>query len=111
MSPGYIIDYTETRYHVTISYNKTWNARMKALMKIFGDWESSYETLPQYLEALKSSNPGNVTATYFDRMSYRMVQFRHVFRAFGPFIEGFLYYRPFPALTVHICMKNIKDVC
>ena len=63
-------------------------------MKIFGDWESSYEILPQYLEALKSSNLGTVTATYFDHMSYRMVQFRRVFWAFGPSIEGFTYYRP-----------------
>jgi len=73
MTLGYIIDYIEARYHITISYNKTWNARMNALMKIFGNWESLYETLPQYLEALKSSNLGTVTATYFDHMSYRMV--------------------------------------
>ena len=88
MTPTYIIDYIEARYCINISYNKAWNARMKALTKIFGDWESSYETLPQYLEALKSSNPGTVTATYFDHMSYRMVQFCRVS------IEGFRYRRP-----------------
>jgi len=72
-TPGYIIDYTEARYHITISYNKAWNARTKALTQIFEEWESSYEILPQYLEALKSSNRGIVTATYFDQISYGIV--------------------------------------
>jgi len=37
MSPSYIIEYIETKYHINIIYNKEWNARMKALMKTFGD--------------------------------------------------------------------------
>jgi len=94
MTPDYIINYIKTRYHITISYNKVWNARTKALKKIFEDWKSSYETLPHYVEALKSSNLDIVTATYFDHMSYRMVRFRRVFWAFGPSIEVFPYYRP-----------------
>ena len=94
MTPVYIIDYIEARYYITILYSKAWNARTKALTKIFGDWKSSYEALLQYLEALKSSVPGNVTVTYFDHMSYRMVRFRRVFWAFGPSIKGFPYCRP-----------------
>jgi len=94
MTPAYIIHYIEAKYHITISHSKAWNVRMKALTKIFGDWESSFETLPQYLEALKSSNPNTITATYFDHMSYRMVRFRRIFWAFGPSIEGFTYYHP-----------------
>ena len=43
---GYIIEYIEAKYHVNIAYNKAWNARMKAVMQIFGDWKLSYETLP-----------------------------------------------------------------
>jgi len=35
MTHDYIIDYIEVRYHITISYSKTWNARTKALTKIF----------------------------------------------------------------------------
>ena len=94
MSPGYIINIIENKYHINITYNMAWNTRTKTLMKIFEDWESSYETLPEYLEALKSSNSGTVTATYFDQISYRMVRFRHVFWAFGPSIKGFPYCRP-----------------
>jgi len=44
-------------------------------------------------------------------MSYRMVRFRRVFWAFEPSIEGFHTVLQFFALTVHICMKNTKNVC
>ena len=50
----YIINYIEIKYYVSITYIKTWNAKTKRLM-IFEDWESSYETLPQYLDVLKQA--------------------------------------------------------
>ena len=56
MSPGYIIEYIEAKYHTNITYSKAWNG------KIFGDWELTYETLPQYLEAMKASNLGAISA-------------------------------------------------
>ncbi|XP_020271030.1 uncharacterized protein LOC109846216 [Asparagus officinalis] len=43
---------------IKISKYKAYDARRKALSKIFGDWEKSYELLPQYLEAIKRNNPG-----------------------------------------------------
>ena len=62
MYPGYIIEYIEAKYHTNITHSKALNGKTKALMKIFGDWESTYETLPQYLEAMKASNPGAISA-------------------------------------------------
>jgi len=56
MLPDFIINYIKNKYHISITYNKIWNVRTKALTKIFRDWESSYETLPQYLDVLKASN-------------------------------------------------------
>jgi len=109
MTPGYIIDYIEVRYHITISYSKAWNARTKTLTKIFEDWESSYETLPQYLEALKSSNLGTITATYLDHMSYRMVRFRRVFWAFGLSIEGFSYCHPILSIDGTYLYRKYKE--
>jgi len=35
MTLGYITDYNKARYHITISYNKVWDARTKALTQIF----------------------------------------------------------------------------
>ena len=75
MSPGYIIEYIEAKYYIDIAYNTTWNARMKALTKIFEDWKASYETLSQYLDALKASNLGTVIVAYYNPYSLGMIQF------------------------------------
>jgi len=92
MSPDYILNVIENKYHINILYNKVWNTRMKALTKIFGDWESSYETPSQYLNALKSSYPGKITAHYCEGFSFGLVRFVWVF--FGPSITSFQYCRP-----------------
>jgi len=66
------------------------------LSKIFGDWELSYETLPQYLEAIKNSNLGTLTCLKVEPYALEcgsivsnLVQFSRVFWAFRPSIEGF----------------------
>jgi len=64
------------------------------LTKIFGDRESSYVTLPQYLDAIKTSNSGSTTAHYLTPYTHELVQFHHVFWVFGLSIEGFQYSRP-----------------
>jgi len=91
MTLSYIIEYIEVKYHINITYNKVWNARTKAGTKIFGDWESSYEILLQYLNATKISNSGIVTAHYFEPYAYGMVQFLRICWAFGPSIKFFQY--------------------
>jgi len=63
MSPGFIINYIKNKYHISITYNKAWNTRTKTMTKIFENWESSYETLPQYQDVLKASNPGIILHT------------------------------------------------
>jgi len=45
---------------------------MKALTKIFGDWES-YETLPQNLTALKACSSGAIIVYYYEPYSLRKV--------------------------------------
>jgi len=107
ISPGFIIKYIEGKYHISITYSKAWNARTKALMKIIGDWESSYETLPKYLDVVKASNLGTVTAHYYDHHSHSIVRFWRVFWAFGPSIAGFQYYRLLLSIDgTHLFWKN-----
>jgi len=92
---GNIIAKINDKFHITIAYSKAWHAKTKALSKIFGDWELSYETLPQYLEAFKNSNPDTITclkvepcALEYGLIVPNMVWFSCVFWAFGPSIEG-----------------------
>ncbi|XP_020243111.1 uncharacterized protein LOC109821333 [Asparagus officinalis] len=80
--------------NLDVSYHKCWNARRKAMIKIFGDWDKSYEILPLYLEALKRENPGTVYEVSSDSVDGGERRFTGVFWAFGPCIEGFRYCRP-----------------
>lgn len=82
-------------YHFTISYRKAWKAKQKAMADIFGNWESSYELLPRYLQAMKESNPGtqfHIVSNDIGSSEYE--EFDRVFWAFGPSIRGFKHCRP-----------------
>ncbi|XP_020272023.1 uncharacterized protein LOC109847190 [Asparagus officinalis] len=80
--------------NLDVSYHKCWNARRKAMIKIFGDWDNSYEILPHYLEALKRENPRTVYEVSSDPVDGGERRFTGVFWAFGSCIEGFRYCRP-----------------
>lgn len=47
-----IISHIRAEYEYTPSYRKAWIARIKAVEKVFGNWEESYKQLPKYLLAL-----------------------------------------------------------
>src|SRR3954464_10348135 len=83
------------KLHVSISYKTAWTALTKALAIIFGDWEKSHQTLPQYLEAIVENNPGTVyKITIDDPYTDGTAKFTGVFLSFGPSIEGFYHCRP-----------------
>ena len=45
-------------YRFEPSYRKTWLAKQKAIAQIYGDWDESYNELPQLLLALQAVMPG-----------------------------------------------------
>ncbi|XP_057746173.1 uncharacterized protein LOC130965427 [Arachis stenosperma] len=47
-----VIAEVQSRFNYTVSYRKTWLAKQKAVAKVFGDWEVSYQTLPVWLKAM-----------------------------------------------------------
>ncbi|XP_072079938.1 uncharacterized protein [Arachis hypogaea] len=47
-----VIAEVQSRYNYTVSYRKAWLAKQKAVAKVFGDWEVSYQTLPVWLKAM-----------------------------------------------------------
>ena len=53
LTPANIIAEINDKFHISITYRKAWHVRTKALSNIFGDWELSYENLPQHLKAIK----------------------------------------------------------
>ena len=50
----------KNRFGYSVSYDKAWNGKQKALAKEFGDWEESYNELPRWYQAVQESNPGTI---------------------------------------------------
>jgi len=93
---------TEIKNHLgySISYDKAWNGKQKALAKEFGDWEESYNELPRWYQVVQESNlvtiiqctgPPIVVNGQPDRSYYIM---ERVFWSFGPCIQWFNYCKP-----------------
>ena len=91
----------DARYSFKTSYRKVWLAKQKAIAKVYGDWEESYNDLPRWLQGLQRFMPGSViqllTLPYhvgnFVDHSYQM--FHRLFWTFPPCIEAFKYCKPF----------------
>jgi len=48
----------KNRFVYSVSYEKAWNGKQKALAKEFGDWEESYNELPRWYQFVQESNHG-----------------------------------------------------
>ncbi|XP_076896381.1 uncharacterized protein LOC143549360 [Bidens hawaiensis] len=79
----------------TPSYKKVWLGKQKAIENAFGDWEESYNILPKFMETLKKFNPGTIVEWCILRqIGVEHMEFRCVFWAFDPSINGFKHCRP-----------------
>jgi len=90
----------KNRFGYSVSYDKAWNGKQKALAKEFGDWEESYNELPWWYQAVQESNPNIIiqctgpsvlVSGQPDPSCYIM---ERVFWSFGPCIQGFNYCKP-----------------
>ncbi|XP_022149421.1 uncharacterized protein LOC111017851 [Momordica charantia] len=77
-----------------VNYRRMWQAKRKALIKVFEDWEKSYEELPYWLNALVHYNVD--TRVLWDLIPSNKrgnLIFGRLFWSFGPTIEGFKHCR------------------
>ncbi|XP_015963892.1 uncharacterized protein LOC107487710 [Arachis duranensis] len=51
---------TEGTYGFKPTYRKTWLAKQKAIVQIYGDWEESYAELPRWILGVQSTMEGTV---------------------------------------------------
>ncbi|QHO48072.1 uncharacterized protein DS421_1g02510 [Arachis hypogaea] len=61
-----VIAEVQSKFNYTISYRKAWLAKQRAVEKIFGGWEASYEALPIWFEAMCHREPSAVV--HFETM-------------------------------------------
>nr|XP_025607949.1 uncharacterized protein LOC112701404 [Arachis hypogaea] len=62
-----VIAEVQSKFNYTISYRKAWLAKQKAVEKIFGGWEASYEALPIWFQAMCKKEPSAIV--HFETMS------------------------------------------
>src|SRR3954467_6339649 len=83
------------------SYRKAWLAKQKAIEKVYGNWEESYQQLPRYLAALQLYSPG--TVSILETLPAQSQDgtpledngiFHRLFWAFRPCIVGFGFCKP-----------------
>ena len=55
-----IVNFVKNKYGFVITYKRAWLAKNKAITKVFGDWDKSFEELPRYLQTLMQPNPRTV---------------------------------------------------
>ncbi|CAK8571549.1 unnamed protein product [Lathyrus sativus] len=96
-----IIAHILEKYGYIISYKKAWIAKCKAVESLFGNWETSYNDLPQWLLVMKTFLPGTIidleTLPVISNEGYQLSGkriFHRLFWAFRPCIRGFAYCKP-----------------
>ncbi|CAK8532282.1 unnamed protein product [Lathyrus sativus] len=55
-----IIAHILEKYRYIISYRKAWIAKCKAVELMYGNWETSYNDLPQWILVMKTFLPGTI---------------------------------------------------
>uniref|UniRef100_A0A2N9J030 MULE transposase domain-containing protein n=1 Tax=Fagus sylvatica TaxID=28930 RepID=A0A2N9J030_FAGSY len=58
------------QYDVKVSYYKLWDAKQKAIAKIYGDWVQSYEILPKFMLASQEANPTTVVVKFVKKYGF-----------------------------------------
>ena len=93
---GHLRDFIKAKYYNhKLSYYKIWDVKQKAIAKIFGDWEESYQRLRKLLLAYLDQETG--TRYWYHtipRDEFGDTILHYVFWAFTLCIEGFRHCKP-----------------
>ncbi|XP_050213209.1 uncharacterized protein LOC126664727 [Mercurialis annua] len=87
-------------YGVRPSYERTWNAKEKAIAAVYGGWYDSFAMVQKFMNEMAHVNPGSFwdaegTEVYVDEMLQpNVVTFIRMFWTFYPTIEGFPFCKP-----------------
>nr|XP_025611390.1 uncharacterized protein LOC112704016 [Arachis hypogaea] len=95
-----VIAEVQSKFKYTISYRKAWLAKQRAVEKIFGGWEASYEALPIWFEAMCHREPSAVVhfetmpAYQGDELVGDIRVLHRVFWSYYPCIRAFRHCKP-----------------
>ncbi|KAL6318189.1 hypothetical protein AAG906_035694 [Vitis piasezkii] len=91
-----LLQIVNDKFGYDVHYKRIWETKRKAMLRVFGDWDESYQALSKWMNILKLTNPGIkiVWKTIPLGGIFGNVRFMRVFWTFGPSIEGFKHWRP-----------------
>ncbi|KAL4348875.1 hypothetical protein GQ457_17G014360 [Hibiscus cannabinus] len=87
-------------FHYEPEYKKTWRGKDKAIRKLHGDWDASYNDLPAWINIMQKYNPGTIAdletlPSYMnDRVVQEVRQFHRLFWTFPQCINAFKSCKP-----------------
>ncbi|XP_027367983.1 uncharacterized protein LOC113873840 [Abrus precatorius] len=111
-----VIGEIQSRYGYTITYRKAWMEKQKAIEKVYGQWEASFEALPQWCAAMCDCVRGSVVqldvvdAYRVDELVPNVKIFCQVFWTFGPCIRAFRHCKPLVQVDVTHLYGKYKEV-
>lgn len=79
----------EIEHKVTLQYETVWAGRQRAIDKIFGTWEESFEDLYRFKAEIELRSPGSVVEICTKKV-HGEIYFHSFFMALKPCIDGFL---------------------
>ncbi|KAK8562752.1 hypothetical protein V6N12_010822 [Hibiscus sabdariffa] len=95
-----LMAHVKSVYHYESQYKKTWRAKDKALKKLHGDWDASYNELPGWINIMQKYNPSTIAdlemLSYYknDRVVPDVRQFHRLFWTFPQCIHAFKNCKP-----------------
>ncbi|XP_057738164.1 uncharacterized protein LOC130955342 isoform X1 [Arachis stenosperma] len=90
----------EGKFGFRCSYRKAWLAKQKAIAKIYGDWEESYNLLPRWILGIQMTMPGSFVMMKTAPVRVEgvvdpsRVIFHRLFWTFSPCVEAFKHCKP-----------------
>ena len=82
------------RHGHDVTMYKVWEAKHKAVARIYGHFDESYAELPRFLGTLSDANPNTVITLKYDPHVPGTCIFNSTFWVFSPCIRGFKHCRP-----------------
>lgn len=89
-TPNDIISDMMENYGVSVSYEKAWRSREKAIEMVRGKPDKSYSLLPMFLYMLSKTNPGSIVDLETDGKD----RFKYLYMAVAASITGWQYCKP-----------------
>nr|KYP47828.1 hypothetical protein KK1_030524 [Cajanus cajan] len=88
------------QFNYKVSYRKAWEAKQKAIERVYGDWSDSYDPLPRWLDRMVECCLGSMykleTTEYVSSniVDPNFHKFCRVFWTFKPTCDAFKYTKP-----------------